>query len=103
MTHLPPIGARIELVACDDPYTRLVPGSRGTVTGSGSIPAAVTGHAYSSGQIHVRWDDGSTLMLLEGEDTWRVIDEDDDAAIAAAMRADLRASGILDGPRRVIE
>jgi hypothetical protein len=69
---LPANGTRIILLACSDPYTRLAIGSRGTVTGSSQIPAGVNGKTYPTRQLHVAWDDGSTLMLLEGEDVWRV-------------------------------
>jgi len=61
-----PVGTRIELVAMrDDPYP-IAPGSRGTV------------RAGSNGaQLMVAWDSGRTLMLIPGEDTWRVLEEPD--------------------------
>jgi Domain of unknown function (DUF4314) len=48
-------GDRVELVATDDPYTRLRPGDRGTVTGVREVPEPT---------IHVQWDNGSTLSVL---------------------------------------
>jgi hypothetical protein len=48
-------GDRVELVATTDPYTRLRPGDRGTVT-------SVTDHPEPT--IDVQWDDGSTLAIL---------------------------------------
>jgi Domain of unknown function (DUF4314) len=48
-------GERVELVATTDPYTRLRPGDRGTVTN-------VTDHPEPT--IAVQWDDGSTLAIL---------------------------------------
>jgi Domain of unknown function (DUF4314) len=48
-------GDRVELVATTDPYTRLRPGARGTVT-------RVTDHPEPT--IDVQWDDGSTLAIL---------------------------------------
>jgi hypothetical protein len=50
-------GDRVELVATDDPYTRLRPGDRGTVTGVREVPEPT---------IDVQWDDGSTLSVLPG-------------------------------------
>lgn len=50
-------GDRIALVATDDPDTRLRPGDQGTVTRWD--PA--------EGQLHIRWDSGSTLTMLPGE------------------------------------
>jgi hypothetical protein len=48
---------RVALVATDDPDTRLRPGDQGTVTRWD--PA--------QGQLHIRWDSGSTLTMLPGE------------------------------------
>lgn len=50
-------GDRIALVATADIYTRLRPGDQGTVTRWD--PA--------QGQLHIRWDSGSTLTVLPGE------------------------------------
>ena len=50
-------GDRIALVGTDDPGTRLRRGDQGTVTRWD--PA--------QGQLHVRWDSGSTLSMLPGE------------------------------------
>lgn len=59
-------GQRVELVHTSDPYTRLRPGARGTVTHH--IPDLHT--------VHIAWDDGSTLaMLLDAGDRIRVIND----------------------------
>jgi len=50
-------GDRVILIATSDPYTRLTPGTRGTVTGRDDL----------HGQIHIAWDDGSTLSMLPAE------------------------------------
>jgi Domain of unknown function (DUF4314) len=50
-------GDRIALVATDDPDTRLRPGDQGTVIRWD--PA--------QGQLHIRWDSGSSLTMLPGE------------------------------------
>jgi len=62
VTAVPAPGARVELVATADPFTRLVPGDRGTVTRASSMA------------ISVDWDTGSKLSLIPGEDRWRVVD-----------------------------
>jgi Domain of unknown function (DUF4314) len=62
-------GDRVELVATTDPYTRLRPGDRGTVT-------RVTDHPEPSIDIH--WDNGSTLAILpEAGDRVRLLPSDD--------------------------
>jgi Domain of unknown function (DUF4314) len=48
-------GDRVELVATDDPYTRLRAGDRGTVTGVREVPEPT---------IDIQWDNGSTLSVL---------------------------------------
>jgi hypothetical protein len=65
-----PAGTRIELVslAPGEPgeyVETLQPGTKGTVTGSndGMVP-----------QLWVKWDDGSNLALLPGEDSWKVVE-----------------------------
>src|ERR1017187_7690581 len=50
-------GDRIALVHTADPYTRLTPGTAGTVTGYDDRP----------GQLDVKWNSGSTLSMLLGE------------------------------------
>jgi hypothetical protein len=57
-------GRRVELLSCADPYTRLEPYAQGTVLFVDDV-----------GTLHVKWDSGSTLGLVEGEDRWRIIDE----------------------------
>ena len=47
-------GDRIALDYTDDPHTRLQPGDEGTVTR----------YDPGLGQLDVRWDSGSTLILL---------------------------------------
>lgn len=59
-----PSGTRVELISMDDPYTRLVPGDRGTVDMVDDI-----------GTVHIKWDQGSYLGLVPGEDSFKVIGE----------------------------
>jgi hypothetical protein len=56
-------GTRVALVYTEDPYTRLKPGEKGTVTCVDDI-----------GTIHVNWDSGSSLGIFFGEDLCRTID-----------------------------
>lgn len=58
-------GARVELVHMNDPYNgRLFPGAKGTVVSVDDI-----------GTVHVRWDCGSSLGVVYGEDLCLVIKE----------------------------
>ena len=59
-----PVGCRVELVYMNDPYTKLKPGDRGTVTMVDSI-----------GTIFVNWDCGSGLGIVYGEDSCRILTE----------------------------
>lgn len=56
------IGKRIALVHTSDPYTRLRAGAEGTVD-----------FVDDTGTVFVNWDDGSSLGMVYGEDTYRVI------------------------------
>ena len=59
-----PSGCRVELTKMNDPYrTDLVPGSRGTVQ-----------FVDDAGSIHVRWDIGSSLAVVFGEDACKKLD-----------------------------
>ena len=57
-----PKGTRVELVSMDDPYTKLKPGDRGTVTEVDDV-----------GTIFVSWDCGSGLGVAYGVDKVRII------------------------------
>lgn len=57
-------GSRVELLHMDDPYNKtLVPGCKGTVK-----------FVDDTGTIHVRWDCGSSLGVVYGEDSCRKLD-----------------------------
>lgn len=47
-------GDRVRLIDHADPWSRLQPGTLGTVTATDD-----------SGTVHVSWDDGSTLAMIE--------------------------------------
>ncbi|HSX22432.1 MAG TPA: DUF4314 domain-containing protein [Gaiellaceae bacterium] len=53
------VGKRVRLVRCTDPYSDNRPGLEGTVT-----------FVDDTGTVFVRWDNGSTLGLVPGEDRW---------------------------------
>ena len=57
------VGERIKLVRSSDPYTRLRKGDLGTVTREPYDNAGAM-------CIGVDWDNGSSLSLVEGEDSW---------------------------------
>ena len=59
-----PEGTRVELISMDDPYSKLLPGDKGTVK-----------FVDDMGTIHVSWDKGSSLGLVPGEDAYRKIEE----------------------------
>ena len=59
-----PKGTRIELIAMEDPYAPIEPGTKGTVV-----------HVDDMGTVHMQWDNGRTLGLIPGEDSFRVIEE----------------------------
>lgn len=57
-----PQGTRVELINMNDPYTKLKPGERGTVS-----------MVDDTGTIFVNWDCGSSLGVVYGEDHIRKI------------------------------
>lgn len=60
-------GAHVELIYMNDPYdTKLKTGEKGTVVAVDDM-----------GTIHVRWDCGSSLGVVYGEDSCRVIEGDE--------------------------
>ena len=59
-----PEGTRVELTRMNDPYnTKLVLGCKGTVKGVDDM-----------GTIHVKWDCGSSLGVVFGEDACKKLD-----------------------------
>ena len=58
------VGSRVKLVLMNDPYANiLAPGDRGTVISVDDI-----------GTIHVRWDCGSSLGIVYGEDLCELLE-----------------------------
>ena len=60
-----PPGTRLELISMDDPYAPVPPGTRGTVQ-----------YVDDAAQIGMKWDDGRTLSLIPGEDSFRKLTEE---------------------------
>lgn len=59
-------GKRVRLLYTSDLYTRLKPGDEGVAQFIGS-----------HGTLFVRWDSGSRLGLIPGEDRWEFLEESD--------------------------
>lgn len=57
-------GTRVRLIHTTDIYTQLPRGSEGAVILTDDM-----------GTIHVKWDNGSSLGLIAGEDDWEVLGE----------------------------
>ncbi len=57
-------GTLIELEKMDDPYTSLKAGNRGTVD-----------FVDDAGQIHMKWETGSSLAVIPGVDVFRIVSE----------------------------
>ena len=63
-----PPGTRLELISMDDPYAPVPPGTRGTVQ-----------YVDDASQIGMKWDDGRTLSLIPGEDSFRKLTPEESA------------------------
>ena len=57
-----PPGTRIRLNAMDDPYAPVLPGTEGEVD-----------FVDDAGQLHMKWDNGRSLALIPGEDSFTVL------------------------------
>jgi len=61
-----PPGTRIMLLSMDDPYAPVPEGTKGTVV-----------HVDDAAQIHMKWDNGRTLAIVPGEDSFcKLTDEE---------------------------
>ena len=69
------VGERIKLVQTSDPYTRVRKGDRGTITRDPYENGGVT-------CIGVDWDNGSSISLVEGEDSWTTVGVADEYIMA---------------------
>lgn len=64
-----PPGTRLELLSMEDPWSPISPGTRGTVQ-----------LVDDQAQIHMSWDNGRSLALVPGEDSFRKLTEAEIAA-----------------------
>lgn len=55
-------GTRIRLISMKDPYAKLRPGALGVVE-----------FCDDAGTVFVKWEDGSSIGLIPGEDEWEVV------------------------------
>lgn len=69
-----PVGTRVVLHHMDDPYAPVPPGTKGTVT-----------YVDDMGQIGVKWDNGSSLSLVPGEDSFSKVSEPEKTKISRGM------------------
>ena len=69
-----PVGTRVVLHSMDDPYAPVPPGTKGTVT-----------YVDDMGQIGVNWDNGSSLSLVPGEDSFSKASEPEKTKISRGM------------------
>jgi len=66
----PHLGDRIRLIHTNDRYTKLKHGDLGSITDVTYLPEDHGGQA----QIWVRWDAGSILALIDGQDEWEAVE-----------------------------
>jgi Domain of unknown function (DUF4314) len=66
----PDIGDRIRLIHTHDRYTKLKRGDLGSITDVIYLLEDYGGQA----QIWVRWDAGSILALIDGQDEWEAVE-----------------------------
>lgn len=61
-----PAGTRVVLNHMEDPWAPVPAGTRGTVVAVDDV-----------GQLHMKWDNGRTLALVPGEDTFRKLNPEE--------------------------
>lgn len=73
-----PPGTRVECLCMNDPFAPVPSGTKGTVF-----------HVDDLAQIHVNWDNGSSLALNRGEDSFRKLSSEEIEAENAAENQDV--------------
>ena len=85
--ELYPPGTRIELLGMDDPFAPIEPGTRGTVR-----------MVDDAGQLHMQWDDGRTLAVDPGEDSFRKLTDEEIAEENGTQESNENMDEDEDGP-----
>jgi Domain of unknown function (DUF4314) len=67
------LGKRIELIRSDNPYSDLKPGDRGTV-----VDVYKLSYEGKPFKVWVLWDSDSRVTVLEGQDDYRMLYDNDD-------------------------
>jgi len=70
-----PAGTRIRLNSMDDPYAPIPPGTEGEVQA-----------VDDAGQLIMKWDNGRSLSLIPGEDSFSVIEPEKEQGMNLIMR-----------------
>ena len=69
-----PAGTRIRLEAMDDPYAPIPPGTEGVVQA-----------VDDAGQLMMKWDNGRSLSLIPGEDSFSIIQQEEEQGMRMTM------------------
>lgn len=78
-----PPGTRIELISMEDPFAPIPSGMRGTVKVVDDM-----------GQLHMHWDNGRSLAVVPGEDSFRKLTQEEiEAETKAATKDETQAEG----------
>lgn len=77
LRNMYPPGTRVECLYMNDPFAPVPSGTKGTVF-----------HVDDMAQIHVNWDNGSSLALNRDEDTFRKLSSEEIEAENAAENQD---------------
>ena len=70
-----PAGTRIRLVYMDDPYAPIPSGTKGVVQA-----------VDDAGQLIMKWDNGRSLSLVPSEDSFSVIEPEEEQGMNLTMR-----------------
>lgn len=75
-------GDRIILLHMEDPYGKVPMGTKGTVVKRVNLPFGL------GSQYQVKWDNGSSLDLIPGEDSW-ILDKDKKLPVKEGIESDI--------------